>query len=166
VGSIARSTSSTCFRAAAALALAAAAAPGAVALAGKPKARPDLVVSSVSSVPFEATGGRSIRMRDKVTNRGPGGARRSQTAYYLSFDATRDRSDRRLAARPVPSLERGRRSSGVAQVVMPTNTAGLFRIIACADDQRRIRESNERNNCRAAPGEVTIRPPERTQSSA
>jgi hypothetical protein len=41
--------------------------------------------------------------------------------------------------------------------MVPRSTApGPYRVLACADDGRRVRESNEANNCRAAGREVRV----------
>ena len=40
---------------------------------------------------------------------------------------------------------------------MPAGTAaGTYRVIACADPKNKVRESNEKNNCRAS-GAFTVR---------
>jgi hypothetical protein len=36
------------------------------------------------------------------------------------------------------------------------NAVGLFRVLACADDKQRVRESQETNNCRAIARDLRI----------
>jgi hypothetical protein len=131
---------------------AAAAAPSAHA-----RARPDLVVTRLVSVQTAATAGTELRAGERTRDRRRAPARRSVTAFYLSRDAKRSRGDVQIGTRSVPAL-RGRRSS-VARSTLRIGLlvpAGTWHLIACADDTRRVRESNERNNCRAAKGTLAL----------
>lgn len=53
---------------------------------------------------------------------------------------------------------RGRRSSrGNAKLLVPEYVAGgTYRVLACADLAGRVRERNERNNCRVARASVAV----------
>jgi hypothetical protein len=71
----------------------------------------------------------------------------SWTVYGLIGSGTR----KVVGGRPVPPLRHGRRSRGSARVTVPASIAdGAYRLEACANAPRRIRERNERDNCRAA----------------
>ena len=128
-----------------------------VALAAKPL--PDLVVKKLS-LPDHAIGGSTITVRDTVANRGTASARGSTTAFYLSFDGKLDDNDIKLKEqRTVGRITRGKFSAGATKVVVPAYLTGLFDVIACADDASKVKESNEKNNCRTARTPLTIELP-------
>lgn len=72
--------------------------------------------------------------------------------FYLSANAKRDRHDVRL--RGDGRLGRGGRSRSIRVTARPevpsAQALGAYRLIACVDDPSRVRESSERDNCRAA----------------
>ncbi len=112
--------------------------------------RPDLVETAVAV----SRQGATVAVTDVTRNRGAATAARSTTAYYLAGV--------RLGARPVEPLRPGAASRGSVRLAVPKSIApGPHRLLACADDSRRIAETNERNNCRAAtqPVEVVDRTP-------
>ena len=126
--------------------------------------RPDLFVQS-AGLPPDGVGGSTISVRDTVTNKGAAVARSSVTSYWLSVDGHRDAKDILLSGRrTVPRLRAGGSSVGHAQIVLPTNVAGLFEVIVCADATNRVREAKETNNCTAArkPLNVYLPPPPRS----
>jgi hypothetical protein len=107
--------------------------------------RPDLAQTAVSVVRT----GASLRVTDVVRNGGSAPAARSTTGYYLGRV--------RLGGRPVGALRTGSASRRSTTVAIPASIPpGSYRLRACADDRRRVRESNERNNCRVAPQPVEI----------
>jgi len=133
--------------------------PAGGALAGAP-ARPDLVEMSVVVVPHTAELGRSLRATDVVRNRGSATAARSTTGYYLSRDRAHGRGDPRLGDRSIRSLKPGETSQGSVRVRIPASAVpGSYRVLACADDRNRIRESDELNNCRASTQIVKVTRP-------
>jgi hypothetical protein len=118
---------------------------GTGALASSP-ARPDLVETAVSV----SAHGRSLRVTDTVRNRGAATASRSTTRYYLGR--------LRIGVRSVGRLSPGARARGSQRLRIPSSLpSGSYHLLACADARKRIRESNERNNCRAAPQPVAVR---------
>lgn len=131
---------------------------GAVPAHAAPKKRPDLVVKVLSVSPGEAGPGGVLRIKDTSANRGRKAARRSVTRYVLSKDRKLDRRDVRLRDRPVRKLKpRTRHASTVQRVRVPARTKpGTYWLLACADARRQVRESNERNNCRAARSRLRI----------
>lgn len=132
--------------------LLAAAAGGASALDAAPKARPDLSVARLVAPPGGAA---TLELRDAV--RVSGRAGRTVVRYYLSRDRRRSRDDRRLTgSRTVTARSR----AGLARVRVPAAVPrAAYFVVACADDTQRVRERNERNNCRASAGRVTLLEP-------
>jgi CARDB len=121
-------------------------------------ARPDLKVTSISLGAGTATAGSKVKVGDATRNAGGAAARRSTTTYYLSADRRKSRSDFKIAGRKVARLRRRGLSRGAATArIPPSLTPGSWSVIACADSARRIRESNERNNCRASASSLIVR---------
>ena len=113
--------------------------------------RPDLVEVSISKPPGSVGAGLSFALKDKVQNKGGAKARASATGFYLSLDRERSQNDLRLGRRRVPELRPGRASAGSRHVTVPANAPlGRYLVLACADDEKVVREGNERNNCRVA----------------
>ena len=121
-------------------------------------ARPDLTVPRVGAVPATAAPGATVGLTDTTRNRGRAAAKPTRTARYLSPDRSKGRGDRRIGTRRVPAL-RPRRSSRRRTAVRLPAVAGEFFVIACADDRRRVRESSERNNCRASASRLRVASP-------
>jgi parallel beta-helix repeat protein len=121
---------------------------------------PDLVGSAVSDPPASARLASSFPVTDTVLNQGNAPAGASTTRYYLSLDATKGSTDQLLTgSRAVPALVPGATSTGTATVKISTKTVpGTYFVLACADDKRRVTESNESNNCRASSVTVLITP--------
>jgi CARDB protein len=115
------------------------------AVGGAAALRPDLAVV-VASVTQR---GDTIRVRDVVRNRGDGVAAESQVGYYLGGQRIGARSVRRLAT---GAASRGSKSLTIPAALRP----GPYPVRVCADDRRRVAETNEANNCRAA-GRVRAR---------
>ncbi len=110
---------------------------------------PDLVVSSVNA-PSKGRAGQTIKVSDTTLNSGTGPAAASTTRYYLSSNATLDGGDPALGSRPVPALPPGSSSKGSVNVTIPSGTPrGLYYVIAKADADNAIPESDESNNTRA-----------------
>ena len=120
--------------------------------------RPDLGMVSVTAMTDEAPAGGKLSIRDKVGNAGKATARASQVGYYLSIDATWSSNDIYLGSRKVSALKAGKARAGSASLTVP-RAIGLFRVIACADDKKRVKESQESNNCRAMARDIRITSP-------
>ena len=80
-----------------------------------------------------------------IRNRGGKAAKRSRTAFLLSADPRRGPGDRVLARRSLARLRAGKARTLRANVTIPP---GTYRVLACADVRRAVRERSERNNCR------------------
>jgi CARDB protein len=106
---------------------------------------PDLVETSVTV----SQHGRTLVVRDTVGNRGGATASASWTAYFVGA--------KRIASRPVRSLFPGAASQVSRRLTIPAAVPpGSWRFRACADARARVRESNERNNCRVASRLVVV----------
>jgi hypothetical protein len=113
--------------------------------------RADLVVKTVSNPPIILTRGAAFTARDVTRNRGAAPAKGTRTGYYLSKDRRRGKGDIRLKTRAVKALKTGRKASGKRRLRIPVKAAGgRYRLLACADASRRVRERREGNNCRAS----------------
>jgi CARDB protein len=116
-----------------------------VLLGSSTAARPDLVELSVSV----SQHGRSVVVTDVVRNRGTGVASASTTGYYLA--------GRFIGSRAVGRLRTGATSRRTVRLAIPrTMPSGSSRLTACSDTRRRVRESNERNNCRVATRRIVV----------
>jgi len=120
--------------------------------------KPDLLESAVTDPPASVPAGSSFPVTDTVLNQGNGTGGGSTTRYYLSTDGVKDAGDRLLTgARGVGILAPGGTSSGTVTVTVPAATpAGLYHLLACADDTGTLAEGDEANNCRASAGQVII----------
>jgi len=109
---------------------------------------PDLVVTALSH-PSQSSPGASITITDTVQNTGMIGGGKSSTRYYLSVDPVRGGSDVLLTgARSVALLEPGVSSTGSKNATVPSTLAlGTYYVLACADDQAKVKETVETNNC-------------------
>jgi hypothetical protein len=85
--------------------------------------------------------------------------RDTAVGFFLSANRRLDRKDKALVGGEfVPALGRGKSSARKAIVFVPRATkAGRYFLLACADVRRRVKEANEKNNCRASKGKVRVR---------
>src|SRR4051794_22417106 len=121
-------------------------------------ARPNLSVTRVVNPPRTVTQSGTLAVGDTV--RLSGAARPTVTGYFLSRNSRRDRGD--LILTGARSTARGR-LTGRARVVVPSFIPpGRYRLLACADAGRRVRERSEADNCRAAARTLTVRRLRRT----
>jgi hypothetical protein len=113
-------------------------------------AGPDLIVTSVSVTGTPVSGG-SLSVTDTTTNQAGGGAAgNSYTYFYLSSDGKTGLGGA-LNYRFVGALASGA-SSGPAttSVILPTNAKGTYFILACANGNNALVESNTANDCNAS----------------
>jgi hypothetical protein len=117
--------------------------------------RPDLTVSKIAA-PAAAKAGTSIRVSSTVKNAARKGAGASTTSFSLSRDRKVGGDIRLAATSKVKSLKPKRSLSRATSATIPAGTsAGSYYLIACADSKKKVREGNEKNNCRA--GRTPIR---------
>ena len=118
---------------------------------------PDLTESSVSYTP-PSNG--TLQISDTATNLGSVSAAATVTQYYVSSGNWKSTSSQLLTgSRSVPQLGPGITSTGTTTVTVPSSVAvGNYYVLACADDTNVVPESNETNNCAAAPNQVQVGP--------
>ena len=136
------------------LGIALASAPGAAqaaasALPGSAGAsRPDLTAAKVRVGTPSIAAGRSVRVSVRIRNAGGLTAKRSRLAFLLSRDVRRSAGDVALSAVGVKAVQpRTSRHAATTFRLPATVAAGTYRVLACADAARSVRERNERNNC-------------------
>jgi RHS repeat-associated protein len=121
--------------------------------------RADLVVSTLTA-PRTGHPGDVLAVAVTVKNRGKAKAKKSQTGFLLSVDRTQGGNDVALTRTPVKSLGSRRRAARRLSLSLPASASTRSRyLIACADVRRKVREANERNNCRATRLAVEARAP-------
>lgn len=120
---------------------------------------PNLRVTALANPPSSVRRGATMRVKDSTRNVGTAGAGKSVTRYLLSLDGRRSASDVLLGGtRSVAALGAGVTSTGSRSVRVPASTAvGTYRLLACADDTKRVSEGNERDNCRASTFTVRVK---------
>ncbi len=110
---------------------------------------PDLVESSVSVLTTAPVSGGTLSVSDTTTNSGQGVAANSTTGFYWSTDGKT--LGTLLATRLVSTLAAAASSGPVATTfTLPTNVSGTYYMIACADYNDSILETNYANNCTAS----------------
>jgi hypothetical protein len=117
--------------------------------------------------------GARITVTHTVTNRGSGSAAASTTRVYLTKNVAGSLEERRASRTNPRSALTDLRLDGTAAVttiatgasrsiaavrfVVPAGTpAGDYRVLVCADDLGKVKESNEANNCKAAATTLAI----------
>jgi subtilase family serine protease len=109
---------------------------------------PDLLITALSVPSPNTTGaGATINVTDTIKNQGGGAAAASSSGFYLSTNPTWEASDVLLAERSVAALTPGATQSASTPVTIPSGTAaGVYYILARADAQNLIGETQEGNN--------------------
>ena len=109
----------------------------------------DLVVNTVTA-PATAAAGSMISVADTTNNRGSFATQSSETGFYLSPNSTWDATDTFLGHRPVPMLSAGAVHTQQTNLTIPATAAGTYYVIARADWNAVVGETNEFNNSRAS----------------
>jgi hypothetical protein len=118
---------------------------------------PDLTVRGASVLTPSVAQKGQVRVSAVVRNAGKTAAPASKVGLYLSTDKRRSKSDKRLATAKVKRLGKGARGTAKGKGKLAGSVKpGAYFVIACADDGSRAKESNERNNCRAAKGKLGV----------
>jgi subtilase family serine protease len=119
---------------------------------------PDLNVSAFTG-PSSAQAGATITVTDAIKNLGGGTAGASATRFYLSTNASFDASDTPLGARAVGTIDPGATDSGSTALTLPANLAtATYFLIAVADGDAQVPETNEANNWRTLVVNITAAP--------
>ena len=109
----------------------------------------DLIIYSLTS-PTTAVPGSTINITDTTKNQGTGAAGASTTKFYWSTNTTWDAGDAYLGSRAIPSLAALATNKGTITVTVPSGAcSGTFYIIAKADADNLIAETNENNNTKS-----------------
>lgn len=115
----------------------------------KPGPRPDLVVKKVSKPPAAKTVGTKLKLVVKVANKGEANASKSKLGLYLGKGKKHVKKDKRLKRVKVKPLAAGKGQKLKVRLVLPAKTKlGSYRLFACADDTKKVKEAKERN-CKA-----------------
>ena len=121
----------------------------AAAPAGAKTVLPDLVVTKVSKPPKTKTLGSSLGLVVKVANEGSSSAPASKLGLYLAKGKKHTKKDKRLKRVKVKALTGGKSRKVRLKAKLPAKLQpGTYRIFACADDTRRVKEAKEGDNCR------------------
>jgi subtilase family serine protease len=112
---------------------------------------PDLVIESLSA-PAVALAGDVITVVETTRNRGVGPSAPTSTGFYLSTRTVLDPLAIRLGRRDVPGLTQGTSHTATLALLIPPGVgeAGVYYVLAVADDERGTNEREEANNVRAA----------------
>lgn len=126
----------------------------------------DLTETAVSDPPATAVNGGTFSVTDTAKNIGSGPAGASTTWIYLTLDGAHPAPGTVvLAKRSVPLLNVNATSTGTVTATVASGTPqGTYRLLACADRNYVIQESDETNNCRASTGSVTVSAPDLTET--
>src|SRR5215216_4358297 len=122
--------------------------------------KPDLKTAGVAASATSLPAGGTLAVAAIVRNAGVRKAGRSMTGFFLSRDARRSRDDVRFGSPArTRALKPGKRTKVSRTAAVPAILSGSFRLLACADVGKRVRERRESNNCRAAKAGLFITPP-------
>ena len=114
-----------------------------------PKARPDLVVSTLT-VPSVSASGAAITVTVVTKNQGGGASNPTMTRFYLSRTPGIDANSWTLDnPQTIPSLGAGATLSATPTVDLPALSVGTYFLIAKADADNTENETNEFNNTTA-----------------
>lgn len=145
----------------AALCLCAAAPAGAVqaAVAKKQAKRADLQTSSIKLSRTSIAAGAELVVTIKLTNKGKKTAGKSTSGFWISYNSKYDVGDVIAGSAKIAKIAPRKSRSAKLKVKMPVDfPAGNFYVISCADGLKKVKESSEKNNCRAAKLKVTAAP--------
>src|SRR3954451_6051753 len=113
------------------------------------KKGPDLKVGTLTLSGAPAPG-QPFTAKLATQNAGKKKAKASQTAVVLSKDAKRSGDDKALATAKVKALKPKKKASATLKLTVPASiAAGAYRVVACADVKKKVKETSEKNNCKA-----------------
>ncbi|HEU5105253.1 MAG TPA: CARDB domain-containing protein [Solirubrobacterales bacterium] len=109
-------------------------------------ALPDLVVKKVSKPPKTKVVGTKVKVVVKVANTGAAKAGKSKLGLYLGKGKKHTKKDKRLKRVKVKPLAAGKPKKLKVRFVLPAKTKlGSYRLFACVDDTKKLKETKERN---------------------
>lgn len=119
--------------------------------AGAKGTPPNLVVTKVSKPPKTKTVGTKVKLVVKVANTGGAPTSASKLGLYLGKGKKHTKKDKRLKRVKVKALAPGDNRKLKLKALLPKKTKpGTYRLFACADDTRKVKEVKEGDNCRAS----------------
>lgn len=122
---------------------------------------PDLAATTVGNVALTVSPGGSMTLTNSVRNIGGATAGSSSIRFYLSADGFTGADVLLTGTRRVSELAAGAVSQGESRLTVPLSTPlGLYRVLACADDLRKVAENDERNNCVPSTARVFVNWPD------
>jgi hypothetical protein len=112
---------------------------------------PNLAVTKVSKPPATEKVGAKLKVAIKVRDKGDAKAGKSKLAVYLGKGKKHNKKkDKRLKSVKLKALAPGKAAKRKLTLTIPLQTvAGSYRLIVCADAKKKVKESKERDNCRA-----------------
>jgi subtilase family serine protease len=106
----------------------------------------DLVISALT-VPAKGGAGQPLTVTETTSNPGAAPVPATITRFYLSVNASFDGSDTMIGSRQVPALAGGASSALATTLTIPSTVAsGIYSLIAKADADAGVLETNESNN--------------------
>ncbi len=112
----------------------------------KGAAQPDLIVKKVSKPPKTGVVGSKLKLVVKVKNAGGAKAGKSKLGLYLGKGKKHTKKDKRLKRVKVKPLAAGKGKKLKLRVTLPAKSKlGNYRLFACADDTKKVKEAKERN---------------------
>jgi hypothetical protein len=112
----------------------------------KGSAEPDLTVKKVSKPPKTGVVGSKLKLVVKVKNVGGANAGKSKLGLYLGKGKKHTKKDKRLKRVKVKPLAAGKGKKLKLRVTLPAKSKlGSYRLFACADDTKKVKEAKERN---------------------
>jgi hypothetical protein len=122
------------------------------ALGSRDRSRPELVAKDVTG----SVSGDRITASAGVKNKGAHKARKSHTTFLLSRDAMVSSEDLVLGTAGTVKIRPKRSKTSSGSFAVPASADGSYRLIACADSGRKVKERKEGNNCKASRGTVVV----------
>ncbi len=121
-------------------------------VAGAKPRRADLSLTTLVPAPASIRPATPLTISATVRNRGRRKAGASVLRAYLGAGKARAKGDLLLLGKVRVGVIKPRRTKKVKGSVMVPSTArpGTYRLLVCADDGKAVRETSERNNCRAS----------------
>jgi CARDB len=118
----------------------------------------NLVTKQVSAPPANPVRGQQFSLTATIANTGKSTAATSVIGFYLSSDVNGGGGDVRLGqSRPLTTLKAGASATSTTSLAIPMTTEpGTWHVLACADDNLKVLESSETDNCHAAASTLTI----------
>lgn len=118
--------------------------------------RPNLVVSKIA-VASSAQVGTAVSAKLQVGNTGTAKAGTSTTKVAWSSNKGLDKHDVVVSSFTTPKLPAGKKGERTLTAAAPA-TPGTYFLLACADAKGKVKETKEKDNCRAVKVTVTAAP--------